>query len=129
MFMNDIWTEASETFGSVFIKTPFDESYIYKGIKITKYTTNDSSDIYTIYRTNTGFYAPLEGRLLDNFLSRGFVYGVDQFNKKKYLQCIDEINLKISNEMSSGKNYKKIKRLKKIRDKYLSKINKIENGE
>lgn len=127
--MNDVWNEASKTFGSVFIETPFDESYIYKGIKITKYTANDSSDIYTIYRTNTGFYAPLCGRLLDNFLSGGFVYGVDQFNKEKYLKCIDEINVKISNEISSGKNYKKISRLNKLRDKYLNKINKIENGE
>jgi len=114
--LEQIWIQARNKSGSVFIDTKKYESVIYKGIKVVR---GDYG--IKIYSTETEFYKDIT----KEFVMDSFTIGVKEHLKKKYLKTLDRIERAIKKNLNGSKNHKRFSYLKTMRENIINKYNEI----
>lgn len=121
--IKDLFEQASEDVTARRILTRYSDSYVYKGIKITRDKTG-----YALYDTKA--HGDMEEEItIDNglfvFLNEGFRMGCYRYLKSSYSDSLESITKRIQNELDTTRNKKSLDSLKVRRETYLNKYSEI----
>jgi hypothetical protein len=121
--LKELFEQASEDVTARRILTRYSDSYVYKGLKITKDKTG-----YTLYDTKV--YGDIgEEITIDNglfvFFKYGFRMGCYFYLKNSYSSSLESITKNIQKELETTRNKKSLDSLKVRRETYLNKYSEI----
>jgi uncharacterized protein (DUF927 family) len=118
----EIWNQAKEDHSSVRLENKNYESYIFKGIRISK-----NSEGIRIYYVNLKAidYLEIDRSSYDIFKEQGYRDAIYKILKISYKRQITDVNEKIKQEVNYRNNKKHYDSLKLIREELLSKYSKI----
>ena len=121
--LKELFEQASEDVTARRILTRYSDSYVYKGLKITK----DKAG-YTLYDTKV--YGDIgEEITIDNglfvFSKYGFRMGCYFYLKNSYSSSLESITKNIQKELETTRNKKSLDSLKARRETYLNKYSEI----